>query len=163
MNISRCFAGQSNDGIFKFAKAGKVTCKLDKVKEVLERSIVLCSGEEVPADLIVFAYGLKYQAEPECLKELGIGMAPHFVPCEFPRISLYLLSTTISLLSQADEAVHCQPEAANLADRKFAVEPHASYLQATHLCSGCSFHACRLPLYKIMSSLLVLSHPCLHT
>ena len=66
-------AGQSNDGIFKYARAGKVTCKVDKIQEVLERSIVLSSGQEVPADVIVFAYGLKYQAEPECLRELGIG------------------------------------------------------------------------------------------
>jgi len=50
-----------------------VTCKVGKIKEVLENSIVLSSGEHVPADVIVFAYGLKYQAEPECLKELGIG------------------------------------------------------------------------------------------
>ena len=70
-----------------------MTCKLGKVKEVLEHSIVLCSGEEVPADLIVFAYGLKYQAEPECLKELGIGVAPHSVLCNFSTISLYLPST----------------------------------------------------------------------
>ncbi|CAK0782757.1 hypothetical protein CVIRNUC_005952 [Coccomyxa viridis] len=67
------YAGQSNDGIFKFARAGRVTCKVDRIKEVRERSLVLTTGEEVPADLIVFAYGLKYQAEPECLKELGIG------------------------------------------------------------------------------------------
>jgi len=68
-----CCAGQSNDGIFKFARAGQVTCKVDKIKEVLENSIVLSSGEHVPADVVVFAYGLKYQAEPECLKELGTG------------------------------------------------------------------------------------------
>ena len=66
--------GQSNDGIFKYARAGKVTCKVDKIQEVLEHSIVLSSGQEVPADVIVFAYGLKYQAEPKCLRELGIGM-----------------------------------------------------------------------------------------
>jgi hypothetical protein len=82
-------AGQSNDGIFKFAKAGLVTCKVDKVKEVREHSLLLSSGEEVPVDVIVFAYGLKYQAEPNCLKELGIGAylsiiylpAPPFLPC----------------------------------------------------------------------------------
>ena len=72
-HVSSCCAGQSNDGIFKFARAGRVTCKVDRIKEVRERSLVLTTGEEVPADLIVFAYGLKYQAEPECLKELGIG------------------------------------------------------------------------------------------
>ena len=75
-HISSCYAGQSNDGIFKFARAGRVTCKVDRIKEVRERSLVLTTGEEVPADLIVFAYGLKYQAEPECLKELGIGGGP---------------------------------------------------------------------------------------
>ena len=58
-----------------------MTCKVDKIKEVLEHSLLLCSGEEVSADLIVFAYGLKYQAEPECLKELGIGMAPAIFRC----------------------------------------------------------------------------------
>lgn len=68
-----CCVGQSNDAIFKYARAGRVTCKVATVKEALERSLVLSSGEEVPADVIVVAYGLKYQAEPECLKELGIG------------------------------------------------------------------------------------------
>jgi hypothetical protein len=84
-------AGQSNDGIFKFAKAGRITCKVDKVKEVREHSLVLSSGEEVPADFVVFAYGLKYQAEPECLKELGIGASAfkpspscHSLPCACP-------------------------------------------------------------------------------
>ncbi len=79
--LGNCVAGQSNDGIFKYARAGKVTCKVDKIKEVLEHSIVLTSEEEVPADLIVFAYGLKYQAEPECLKELGIGELHRFFIC----------------------------------------------------------------------------------
>ena len=50
-----------------------MTCKVDKIKEVLKNSIVLSSGEHVPANVVVFAYGLKYQAEPECLRELGIG------------------------------------------------------------------------------------------
>ena len=75
-HVSSWHAGQSNDGIFKFARAGRVTCKVDTIKEVAEHSLVLTTGEEVPADLIVFAYGLKYQAEPECLKELGIGGSP---------------------------------------------------------------------------------------
>ena len=75
-HVSGCNAGQSNDGIFNFARAGRITCKVDKIKEVREDSLVLTTGEEVPADLIVFAYGLKYQAEPECLKELGIGGRP---------------------------------------------------------------------------------------
>ena len=66
-----------------------MTCKVDKVKEVLEHSIVLSSGEEVPADLIVFAYGLKYQAEPECLKELGIGMALDTVECILCAVRLH--------------------------------------------------------------------------
>ena len=75
-HVSSCNAGQSNDGIFKYARAGRATCKVDRITEVRERSLVLATGEEVAADLIVFAYGLKYQAEPECLKELGIGGSP---------------------------------------------------------------------------------------
>lgn len=40
---------------------------------VEEEHIVLGSGDRVRADVIVAAYGLKYQAEPEFLKDLGIG------------------------------------------------------------------------------------------
>ena len=98
-HVSSCNAGQSNDGIFKFARAGRVTCKVDRIKEVRERSLVLFTGEEVPADLIVFAYGLKYQAEPECLKELGIG------ECSL----LFALAT---LPSQPSAAVAFYPQAA---------------------------------------------------
>lgn len=66
-------AGQSNDGIFKQAKAGKLTCKVDTVKAADGFELVLGSGERVRADVVVVAYGMKYQAEPACLKELGIG------------------------------------------------------------------------------------------
>jgi len=66
-------AGQSNDGIFKQAAAGRVTCKVDAIKEVQEDALVLATGERVPADVLVCAFGLKYQAEPVFLKELGIG------------------------------------------------------------------------------------------
>ncbi|CAL8470751.1 g10293 [Coccomyxa elongata] len=66
-------AWQSNDAIFQQAKAGRITCKVDSVAAVEAEHIVLGSGERIRADVIVAAYGLKYQAEPEFLKELGIG------------------------------------------------------------------------------------------
>ncbi len=66
-------AGQSNDAIFQQAKAGRITCKVDSVAAIEAEHIVLGSGERIRADVIVAAYGLKYQAEPEFLKELGIG------------------------------------------------------------------------------------------
>ena len=66
-------AGQSNDGIFKWAKAGRVTCKVDSVAALEEGCLLLGSGERVACDVLVVAYGLKYQAEPAFLKELGIG------------------------------------------------------------------------------------------
>ena len=112
-NASSCNAGQSNDGIFKYARAGRVTCKVDSIKEVRERSLVLTTGEEVAADLIVFAYGLKYQAEPECLKELGIGG------------SLLLSASAFLLYSQPSAAVAFCLQAAERKVALLPLPPHA--------------------------------------
>jgi hypothetical protein len=70
-------AGQSNDGIFKLARAGKVTCKVDSVAAADGLDLVLRSGERMRADVVVAAFGMKYQAEPACLMELGIGVRAH--------------------------------------------------------------------------------------
>ena len=68
-------AGQSNDAIFKMARAGRVTCKVEAVKEIQDDALLLSSGERLPCDVLVVAFGLKYQAQPAFLKDLGIGEA----------------------------------------------------------------------------------------
>ena len=42
-----------------------------------ERCLLLAGGERLPCDVLVVAYGLKYQAEPPCLKALSIGARTH--------------------------------------------------------------------------------------
>ena len=50
---------------------------MDRVAALEERGLLLAGGERVPCDVLVVAYGLKYQAEPPCLSALGIGARTH--------------------------------------------------------------------------------------
>ena len=94
LGVGDVSAGQSNDAIFQQARAGRVTCKVDSVAAVEEEHIVLGSGERVRADVIVAAYGLKYQADPEFLKELGIGELQLFPHIQLELLWLILLSSS---------------------------------------------------------------------
>ncbi len=72
-HFSNCHVGQSNDAIFKMAKAGRITCKVEAVKDIQEDALLLADGERLPCDVLVVAFGLKYQAQPAFLQELNIG------------------------------------------------------------------------------------------
>lgn len=66
-------AGQSNDAFFQLAKAGRVEHLVDAVAHFEERHLRLASGRRLPADVVVAAFGLHYQANPAFLEGLGIG------------------------------------------------------------------------------------------
>lgn len=66
-------AGQSNDAFFQLAKAGRVEHLVDSVAHFEERHLRLASGRRLPADVVVAAFGLHYQANPAFLEGLGIG------------------------------------------------------------------------------------------
>lgn len=62
---------------------------MDRVAALEEDRLLLGGGERLPCDVLVPAYGLKYQAEPPCLKGLGIGAEPSL---------LYPISQTVRVL-----------------------------------------------------------------
>jgi hypothetical protein len=70
---ARARAGQSNDAFFRLAKAGRVTHLVDGVAAFEARHVRLVSGRRLPADVVIAALGLRFQASPAFLAGLGIG------------------------------------------------------------------------------------------
>ncbi len=70
---ARARAGQSNDAFFRLAKAGRAAHLVDGVAAFEARHVRLASGRRLPADVVVAALGLRFQASPACLAGLGVG------------------------------------------------------------------------------------------
>lgn len=67
------YSGQCNDGYFRLAHQGKLTCVLDSIERMEPHAAVLASGERLPCDMLVVASGCKYNLDPPFLKPLGLG------------------------------------------------------------------------------------------
>lgn len=112
----RGWAGQSNDAIFQQARAGRLTCKVESVAAVEEQHVVLGNGERLRADLIVAAYGLKYQAEPAFLKELGIGELPFtlFQAMSYCQLYAWKLPASLDMLYDRRDSLRLLAAQGNL-------------------------------------------------
>jgi hypothetical protein len=66
-------AGQSHDGFFAYARAGRVQHILGAAVALNERGVHLSDGGVLPADMVVFAGGCEYQGSPPFLAELDLG------------------------------------------------------------------------------------------
>jgi len=67
------YSGQCNDGFFRLAYEGKLTCVLDGIARMEAHEAVLTSGKRLPCDMLVVASGCKYNVDPPFLKDLGLG------------------------------------------------------------------------------------------
>ncbi|KAK9828833.1 hypothetical protein WJX72_002308 [[Myrmecia] bisecta] len=67
------YTGQCNDAFFKLSKSGKVTHLLDSVSRFTKTGVMLKSGGQVKAEMVVIASGCKFEAVPLFMKELKLG------------------------------------------------------------------------------------------
>ena len=67
------YSGQCNDGYFRLAHQGRLTCVVDGLARMEPHAAVLASGERLPCDMLVVASGCKYNLNPPFLKNLDLG------------------------------------------------------------------------------------------
>ncbi len=67
------FAGQCNDAFFNLSKKGKVSFLLDSAESFTENGILLRSGQNVSADIIIVAAGCKFTKRPKFLEGVKTG------------------------------------------------------------------------------------------
>lgn len=66
------FSGQCNDGYFRLAHQGKLTCELGGVERCEANHVVLNNEKYLPCDLLVVAAGCKYNLTPPFLQSLDV-------------------------------------------------------------------------------------------
>lgn len=66
-------AGQCNDAFFNLSRAGKATYVLDSVDCLTAQGVLLSSGKQLNADIIIVASGCKSTKRPAFLEGVNTG------------------------------------------------------------------------------------------
>jgi hypothetical protein len=71
-------AGQCNDAFFTLSRDGKATYVLDSVDSLTAQGVLLSSGKQLNADIIIVASGCKFTKRPFFLEGVNTGTSMKF-------------------------------------------------------------------------------------